>query len=809
MAKPSPLHFRISSGLKRIIGRDLITNDFVAVFELVKNSFDARATEVNIIFEDDRLFIIDNGKGMSYDDLVNKWLFVAYSAKKDGTEDEDYRNNISSSAAYAGSKGVGRFSCDKLGSALRMQTRSRRSDSNDVNLLNIDWNIFETNDLNDFIQVDVSHSINNNFSLPSQIDNLEHGTALEIISPRELWNRKKILSLKSALAKLINPFNDSTSNFDIYIHSENELKKDNEISEKIDINNIFNENDESLIEQEYEQIVNGKVGNFVFEKLKEKTTHLSVHLSEDGKKIISELTDRGELIYLIEETNNYHEIKNSDFDCNIFYLNRSAKNTFKRRMGVDSVKFGSIFLFRNGFRVYPVGEEGDDTFGIDRRKQQGYARYLGSRDLVGRVNVKGSEENFRESTSRDQGLIGTPAYAELKECLWDKCIRRLESYVVGVSWQDSLDSTTEDISRLTGDKAKARIIEIVSKLANGEEVSLIRYSKNLITILNEKSEDFENSIANLRTLADKAGNPDLAIQINKAEIRYQELKNAESLARLQAEKEKRARQDAELRAREAELLRANAELEKNKAEDAKRNLEIAYDEEKKRNLFLASVSSIDYDTIVNLHHQIGIYAADIHHLLANQVDKMHHGDNLDKEDMLNLLEQITFKNQQILSVSRFATKANFRLDSEQIEADIVDFIREYIDNVCKFYSGDGLDIDVTSSAKGLFRQFKPIEISILIDNLVNNAEKAGASSVHFDIKQLSAKMIEIVITDDGTGLDQKIREPERIFEKGFSTTDGSGLGLYHVSYILDQMGGGISVDTKHSNGTRFTVRIVE
>ena len=78
MAKPSLLHFRISSGLKRIIGRDLITNDFVAVFELVKNSFDARATEVNIIFEDNRLFIIDNGKGMSYDDLINKWLFDPY-----------------------------------------------------------------------------------------------------------------------------------------------------------------------------------------------------------------------------------------------------------------------------------------------------------------------------------------------------------------------------------------------------------------------------------------------------------------------------------------------------------------------------------------------------------------------------------------------------------------------------------------------------------------------------------------------------------------------------------------------------------
>ena len=43
--------FRISSGLKSIIGRDLITNDFVAIFELVKNSFDAKATHVKVVFD--------------------------------------------------------------------------------------------------------------------------------------------------------------------------------------------------------------------------------------------------------------------------------------------------------------------------------------------------------------------------------------------------------------------------------------------------------------------------------------------------------------------------------------------------------------------------------------------------------------------------------------------------------------------------------------------------------------------------------------------------------------------------------------
>jgi HSP90 family molecular chaperone len=123
------LKFRISSALKNIIGRDLITDDYIAIFELVKNGFDAHANRVDIYFENiytsnPKIIIVDNGKGMNYDDLINKWLFVAYSAKKEGTEDDsyDYRDSIYSKRFFAGAKGIGRFSCDKLGKVLYLET---------------------------------------------------------------------------------------------------------------------------------------------------------------------------------------------------------------------------------------------------------------------------------------------------------------------------------------------------------------------------------------------------------------------------------------------------------------------------------------------------------------------------------------------------------------------------------------------------------------------------------------------------------------------------------------------------------------
>lgn len=63
------LKFDVKTGMKNIIGRDLITDDFIAIYELVKNSYDAYADYVKISFTKNEIIISDNGKGMSKDDL--------------------------------------------------------------------------------------------------------------------------------------------------------------------------------------------------------------------------------------------------------------------------------------------------------------------------------------------------------------------------------------------------------------------------------------------------------------------------------------------------------------------------------------------------------------------------------------------------------------------------------------------------------------------------------------------------------------------------------------------------------------------
>lgn len=748
------LKFRISAALKDIIGKDLITDDYIAIFELVKNSFDAYAKRVDIYFEDiygdnPKIIIKDDGKGMTYDDLINKWLFVAYSAKKEGVEDKnfDYRKNISIKRAFAGAKGIGRFACDKLGKQLVLETTYAKKNA-PTEMLYTDWELFE-NDLQDeFVNISVLHE-----TINASNYGLKHGTVLEINELRNKWDRDKLLKLKSSLAKLINPkTNNKDKSFKIVINAPDELERDSQVDD-----------DNSK--------VNGEVQNFIFETLGLKTTKIVTKISKSGKFTTTELKDGGTLIYKIKEKNRFPLLKNIHFT--IFYLNQSAKLTFARRMGLPSVRYGHIFLYNNGFRIYPYGEPGEDTLKVDLRKTTGYRRYLGTGEIIGQIEINTPTEELKETSSRGDGLIKTNSYNQLVECFWE-VLRRLEKYVVNVQkWGLSIE---EDHSQ----DIKTRYIDLLAKLTESNEILEFNTPDNFLDIIEQsQSNSVEAIIKNINRIALESNSDKLVEQAELANNRLYEIQKA----REEAEKE--------------------ARIQFEKAQEATKKLKAQVTE----NLFLKSINSSDYKEVISLLHHIGIYAGTIDNKLKGISLRVQNEINLSNEDLLDIIRSISFETKKILNITSFATKANFKLDTEFSEVNLADYIREYVQNIIPSVTDKSLKINFKDlSVNEFVKKVKPIELNIVIDNLINNAYKAKANQIDVVLSETQDKKLVIQFIDNGIGIEEKYLE--KIYELGYTTTDGSGIGLYHVQQIIQSLKGTITAtNNPDDEGVSITIKL--
>ena len=106
--------------------------------------------------------------------------------------------------------------------------------------------------------------------------------------------------------------------------------------------------------------------------------------------------------------------------------------------------------------------------------------------------------------------------------------------------------------------------------------------------------------------------------------------------------------------------------------------------------------------------------------------------------------------------------------------------------------------------KEITKKFKPIEINILIDNLVVNSRKAKSSKLLISLSENNGKLL-FEFKDNGIGINPK--DIKHIFDFGYTTTDGSGLGLYHVKQIVSNLKGRIDVQNNSDSGVTFKIVI--
>jgi len=749
--------FRISSALKKIIGRDLITDDFIAVFELVKNSFDAHARNVTIQFENinstnSRLLIIDDGKGMTPDDIDNKWLFVAYSAKHEGIEDDlfsqsnDYRNRTTSKRTFAGAKGIGRFSCDRLGRFLKLMTRA--STSTDFEVLEIDWKQFENDSRKEFVNIPVKMTFTNKIPFDLKI-----GTILEISNLREKWDRTKLLRLRDELRKLINPNQEHESDqFNVMLRVPQESNKD-------------------LKESDENKKVNGRIKNFLFEQLGLKTTQIQCEFSNTGDSIVTTLIDRGSLIYKIKERNATQNLKN--IRINLFVLNMASKRMFHNAVGTRNVHYGSVFVYKNGFRVHPYGNFGDDGLGIDHRKQQGQARFIGTRDLSGRIEINGVDTYFKETSSRNAGFIESAEWNDLLKYFQKVVLRRLEKYAIDtIKWGNPLKYSDDSIRP---EDVKTLILAIINKLTDSPNLISIQYDSNILDILSQRqSKSVLSTIDKLKRIAFESGDLQMQKEIVETERRINDLRLA------------------------------NEELEKEakSAQDAQKDSENKYETERRKNLFLLSTAGSPNVHRLALEHWIKASAGAVRAHISNLIYDVKR-DKLDKAKLLDSLSKIKRWVDETENVSKIVTKADFNLQAEVlIGFDLGAWIYEYLKN--DDFSKENFRMVLNYDNKPFITKFRPMAITILLDNLIDNAGKANAKQIITSITTTNSGLV-ITMANDGEAI--KNSQIESLFELGISSTGGSGIGLHTCRDIMREMNGEITFSGNDAilGGAKFTM----
>jgi len=392
------IRFSVDAGIINRLGKELVGRHETAVSELVKNSYDADATEVKLTFENawqsgGILVISDDGVGMTRDQLINGFMRLSSSEKIHNPISERY------SRIRAGRKGIGRFAAQRLGNKLTIITQT--SGNEDAIQITINWDEFETD--KDLL------SITNHIEVLSKTK--EEGTDLIIEGLREGWSDAMIKRVYRYTSELLQPFP----------LSKRRKEKEKERTDPGFQSSYFRKNGTDII-----SIIDEEEAIYKY-----ALAEIEGYILDDGQgcwALKSSKLDFPQQVYPIGKDKEDNESKfefNKDVHFKCYYyiwepsLLPSQSLTFIREIANER---GGIRLYRNGFRVLPYGEQGNDWTRLDEsvRKRQILTPHANN-SFFGFVEITDSEGEVFDETSSREGLIENDAFKELVEFIY-RCI---------------------------------------------------------------------------------------------------------------------------------------------------------------------------------------------------------------------------------------------------------------------------------------------------------------------------------------------------------------------------------------------------
>lgn len=384
------LKWRFDASTFKLLGRGLITDRITAIYELVKNCYDANATRVDIEFikVDKRnakstIIISDDGQGMSLKDITDKWLVVGTSNKRDTTFSAAPFNR-----RYIGEKGVGRFATDKLGGHLQILTR--RKEDNLTLRVTVDWSAYEQQviDNQDGVQQKLFTDLENEYEFISEKNHFPtgHGTKLTITMLHEAWDKEMLLRLENQLGRIIPPVFKLDPPFNIFLKAD---------VPEIPTREIKAEPIENLA-----------------------TVHVSAKY--DYKRNLQGV------VYFDDSRQDFvpHYIPEESFgpiSMDFYYFNSEAQKQFKAKYKNTANYIEGVKIYRDGVICTPFAEyeqvldKRRDILGIDKRRYQEAFDKLSTRELIGIINItRDGNPGILDSTNR-QDFDDSQEYRRLKE----------------------------------------------------------------------------------------------------------------------------------------------------------------------------------------------------------------------------------------------------------------------------------------------------------------------------------------------------------------------------------------------------------
>ena len=518
--------FNVSAKTARLIGRENVSNLEGALIELIKNTYDADAKKCVVYYESstDRLFIIDNGIGMNKDVIINNWMTIGNSTKKESVFTKSGRVNT-------GEKGIGRFALDRISEKCAMLTVSKDERFEwSVNWENFDSSEMitdtyaELNDISENIPEFLSDLDNEFLCDMLKSDFTGTGTCFVLENLRDQWNEAVIESVKSSLQKLLPPMENNV--FELFFFLQDTKTKDARI-----LPDLLNEYDYKLhfeVDDFGECTIQIHRNEFFFGTQFEKIMKKADFSDEDREYFNDKLIIKEGSIYDflpgVEEKINigpfsgdiyfYKLVLQSDNQEKYYYKNFVTKRTnFKELSGIK--------IYRDDFLVRPYGiygTTGSDGLDLSTRKAESPAAVshksgswrVQANQICGQIRISRLNDNLPDKSSRE-GIVETKEFKLFRELVVNfiekleedrqYVIRKLDQlYKSTAKGEQALKIAKEELNKYKKEEGEKERNNKDNEADSEKKQSYENFHK-AISYQEERIQDLQEEMGLLRTLA--------------------------------------------------------------------------------------------------------------------------------------------------------------------------------------------------------------------------------------------------------------------------------------------------------------------